>query len=343
MNLFTRFIVAVYSKSLNLYPRRFRDEFVDEMRVVFRDSINDALKDRALQLAILCLRELCELPFNVLREFWHEIQGKELVMLHENNLNTPATTRQIIIGAFPFFLFSLILILSEVPASPYINAIVVIMFVVLLILPVIGFGIGWVKHFPRWSYPYAGTALVLSAYFQNVSTPGLNFLGIPIFGRELWGWRAWVPLGTAFIIALIISRSLKPFISFFINLWNDWSILSYFMVSAVPLLVMFAFDEINRTYSLYFMVPFAVVLMGMVIFYLRAQNAWHRALILTVGVITIIFPAVIGMISYWSPRNGIFLSGIRTTWTRAITITLIMLIPAWLEFTRRFVGRLRAA
>jgi len=268
-------------------------------------------------------------------------------MVHENSLDTPAATGQVTIGALPFFLFSLILILFEIPVDLYsikwLNAILAFMFATLLILPVIGFGIGWVQDFPRWSYPYAGTALVLSLYFQNVSTPGLNFLGFPIFGRELWGWRAWVPLGISFIIALVISRSLKPLISFFVHLWNDWSILSYFMVSAVPLLVMFAFDEINRMYSLYFMIPFGVLLVGMVVFYLRSRSTLRRVLILTIGIPAILFPAVIGTISYWLPRNGIYPSGVRTMWIRAITITIIMLIPAWLELARRFIGRLRTA
>ncbi len=248
-------------------------------------------------------------------------------------------------GAFPFFLFSLILILFEVPVALYMmewfNPILVFLFVTLLILPVIGFGIGWEQNFPRWSYPYAGTALVLSIYFQYAATPGLNLFGVPIFGRELWGWRAWVPVGTAFIIALAISRSFKPFFSFFANLWNDWSILSYFMASAVPILVMGAFDEINRMYSLYFMIPFGVLLVGMVVFYLRSRDAWQRVLTLTLGVIAIIVPSTIGMISYWLPRNGMYLSGARTTVIRAITVIVIMLLPAWLELIRRFVGRLR--
>jgi len=347
MNFITRLIIAVYSRLLVLYPQKFRNEFANEMRFVFKDSIIEAAKAGILPILILSLRELGGLPFNILREFWHEFRRKDFVMVRDNFSNTPATTGQVVMGAFPFFLFSLILIMFELPNTLFDLAWFItvggIVFGMLLILPAIGFGIGWAQGFPRWSYPYVGMALLMAFYIQNASTPGLKLFGIPIFGRELWGWRAWVPLGTTFIIAIIISRSFKPFIIFFVNLWNDWSVLSYLMVSATPLLVMIAFDEIDRMYSLYFMVPFAVLLVGMVIFYLGAQNAWQRVLALTVGVIAIIFPSVIGTTSYWLPRNGIFLSGVRIMWTRAITITLIMLLPAWLELIRRFVGRLRTA
>ena len=92
MKLVIESLIYLYSKLLHLYPVRFRAEFSDEMQVVFRDSINEEAKAGILPMTILSLRELVGLPFNVLREFWHEFQGKELVMLRENSLDTPATT-----------------------------------------------------------------------------------------------------------------------------------------------------------------------------------------------------------------------------------------------------------
>jgi len=344
-----KFVIAsltnLYSKLLHLYPLRFRDEFAEEMQVVFRDSVNETARDGILPLASLCLRELVGLPFHVLREFWHEYQGKELIMLRENTSSSPATTGQVMMGALPFFLFGIIMIMLELPIVlfnlDWFNSLGGFLFFTLLILPAIGFGIGWVQNFHRWSYPYAGMALILAFYIQNVTTPGLNFFGIPIFGRDLWGWRAWIPLAAAFLVALAISRSFKPFISFFTNLWKDWSIPSYLMAGALPLLVMFAFDEIDRLYSLYFMAAFAVLLVGMVILYLRSQTTWQRVLVLTIGILAIIFPAVLGSNSYWLAHNGMYLSGARSMLTLAGKIALIMLVPAWLELLRYSVGRLR--
>lgn len=339
-------VIYLFQKLLHLYPAKFHSEFSDEMQVVFGDLINEAARDGILPLVILCLKELGGLPINVLREFWHEFQGKELIMLHENSSNSPATTGQVMMGALPFFMFGLIMIMLELPVflfdQDWFNSLGGFLLFVFLILPAIGFGIGWVQNFPRWSYPYSGMALILAVYIQNASTPGVSFFGIPIFGRELWGWRAWVPLAAAFVIALAVSHSFKPFIRFFTNLWNDWTIPSYLMVGVLPLLVMFAFDEIDRMYSLYFMIPFGILLVGMVVLYLKARNTWQRALILTLGIIVITFPTVWGSTSYWIEHNGINPSGVRSMWTTAATITIIMLIPAWLELLRRSVARLRA-
>jgi hypothetical protein len=346
MNVVMTFLIYLYSKLLFLYPRRFRNEFAEEMQVVFRDSLDEAFRDGILPLAMLCLRELVGLPFNILREFWHEFQGKEIIMIRENVSDSPATTGQVLMGAFPFVLFSLILIMLELPLALYMlewfTALGGTLFAALLILPAIGFGIGWVQNFPRWSYPYTGMALILAFYIQNVTTPGLNLFGIPIFGRELWGWRAWIPLAAAFVVALVISRSFKPFVSFFINLWQDWSIPSYFIAGALPLLVMIAFDEIDRLYSLYFMVLFAVLLVGMVILYLGSQSTWQRVLVLTIGIPAILFPAVLGSNSYWLAHNGMYVSGARHMLALAGKISVIMLLPAWLELLRRVPGRFRA-
>jgi hypothetical protein len=183
-------------------------------------------------------------------------------------------------------------------------------------------------------------ALILAFYIQNASTPGLNFFGIPVFGRELWGWRSWIPLAVAFVIALVISRSLKPFVSFFVNLWKDWSIPSYFMAGALPWLVSGALIEIDRLY--YFMVTLAILLVGMVILYLRSQTTWQRVLVLTVGVVAILFPAALGSNSYWLAHHGTFTTNAEM-FVQAGTIALIMLIPAWLELIRHWMGRLRLA
>ena len=117
MNRVIASLTYLYSKLLLLYPHGFRNEFTDEMRVVFRDCLNEAVKDGILPFAFVCLRELGGLPFNILREFWHEFQGKELIMLNENTSSSPATTGQVMMGALPFFLFGLIMIMLELPIA----------------------------------------------------------------------------------------------------------------------------------------------------------------------------------------------------------------------------------
>jgi hypothetical protein len=113
------------------------------------------------------------------------------------------------------------------------------------------------------------------------------------------------------------------------------------MAGALPFFLMLAFDEIERVYSLYFMVPFAMLLVGMVALYLRSQYTWQRVLVLTIGVLVTLFSAVLGSNSYWLAHNGMHPSGARQMLTLAGQISVIMLLPAWLELLRQLVGRFR--
>jgi len=114
------------------------------------------------------------------------------------------------------------------------------------------------------------------------------------------------------------------------------------MAGALPWLVLIAFDEIDQLYSLYFMVAFAVLLVGMVILYLRSQYTWQRVLVLTIGILTIIYPAALGSNSYWLAHHGAFTTNAEML-VQAGKAALIMLLPAWLELLRRSVGRVRIA
>jgi hypothetical protein len=349
MKLVIESLTKLYAAFLHLYPVRFRDEFAEEMKIVFRDSVSDAVKAGMLAGARVCIREIGELPFSILREFWHEFRGKETSMVHENSTHVSedaATPGQVVMGSLPFVVFGLFLILLEIPMEwnlpAWFDTLAGVVLVLLLIVPAIGFGIGWVQKFPRWSYPYAGMAFLMALYIANVTTPGLNILGYPIFGRELWGLRSCIPLGTAVLIALSISRSFRPFGRLFTNLWNDWSILSYSMVGFLPLLIAVEFDEIDRLYSLYFMVPLAISLVVMVVFYLRGYRTWQRVLTLTVGILIIVVTSAVGSTSYWLENSGTTLANAMRVPGRVIVVILIMLLPAWLELLRRSVGRLRS-
>lgn len=61
-------VIAVYARILRLYPRRFRDEYGDEMRTVFERLLTEAANRSILSAALLCLRKFRDLPINIVRE-----------------------------------------------------------------------------------------------------------------------------------------------------------------------------------------------------------------------------------------------------------------------------------
>jgi hypothetical protein len=198
----------------------------------------------------------------------------------------------------------------------------------IFVLPV-GMYIGWIKGFPRWSYPYVGHVLVFSLYMVNVATPGF------LFGREIWGWRAWIPLLVITGIALLVTRSLQPIIRLFTNIWKDWTLLTFGMLGFLPLLVLIAFDEMDRLFSLYFMILITFLMCGAAFFYLQANLQRQKILALFVGILLITVISLVTPTLYWQ----------RTGWVRpwevlitAGFVVLFMFSPAFIGLLSRLVS-----
>ena len=249
--------------------------------------------------------------------------------MDENVQKTPWI--DVLAGIAPFFLWGFILIASEIPhdwlVPGWINSYAFIMVILLILLPA-GVGIGWVLGFPRWSYLYLPSSVLLGAYLANASTPGLKILGYPIFGREIWRWRACVPLLIALLIALLISRSLRPITMIFTNIRRDLTLLTYSLFGLMPLLFFGFFDEMDRLFSLYFMVAFTIVSIVVSFIYLRFPHSRKGSSALLVGVLMTVLMLVIGPNVYWQSHDG--MNPIPSI-IFGLVLTIVMLLPLLLD------------
>ena len=116
-------------------------------------------------------------------------------------------------------------------------------------LVIAGFCYGWIKYFPRWSYPYVFYSTLFSFYWMNVTTPGLTFFGWGM-GRNVWGGIAWIPFLVAASIAHWKVGTLKPWGFFFKRFKFDWIRYSFGLYTCVLFLVSIASDETDRTVTL---------------------------------------------------------------------------------------------
>ena len=121
-------------------------------------------------------------------------------------------------GMVPFLVFGLGMIIYEIlPRRLVVGPLALWCYVALYVIGVIGLGIGWVKGFPRWSYPYAGLVLFIKGWWgdrDNLS--GWLFIGLA--STLLF----WLMVG----IVLLATRSLRPLGQFFKRIWRDWTLLS---------------------------------------------------------------------------------------------------------------------
>lgn len=241
-------------------------------------------------------------------------------------------------GMALFIITGLRLILGEIPhdwpVPAWLPAVTGVLLLSLLVLPAIGFGVGWVKGFPCWSYPYVGFELLISLYMMNMATPGLRVLNYTFGRNDLWGWRAWIPFLVMAAIALLVTRSLRPVLRLFINVWKDWTRLTFGMFGFMPLLVFIGFDEVDRLYSLPFMVALTIVMAGTALGYLRSARPRQRVLALLVGIVLTLAVIIVAPMAYWLENGWVNVPG---TIIGGIVVVGVMFSPALVVPLRQYV------
>lgn len=245
-------------------------------------------------------------------------------------------------GALCFALTGLQMMAFEIPhgwaLNQWLQENAVLMLLFWLGIGPVGYALGWMRGFPRWSYPYTGMAIIMALYMTMVATPGIRILGYTFGPRDMWGWRAFVPLALATLIAVLFSRPRNQLPRLFGNIRQDPSILSFLLFGFMPLLVMIEFDEIDRLYSLYFMALVAALMVIAAVVYLRSRTGWSRSLSLILAMIVIIAVSEAGSIAFWQENGWVNVEG---SIVQGAVVALILSIPALVELVRDLSARRR--
>jgi hypothetical protein len=259
-------------------------------------------------------------------------------------------------GVLPFLIIGLGTILTESPHTwalhSTISTVGRVFYMGGYLVLVVGAGIGWVKGFPRWALPYLGYALIFAPYMTQVATPGLRIFGHDVFGRELWGWRAWIPLWIMVATALLITRfSLRPLLQLVKTGWKDWTCLSFGLYGAMPFVVRIAFDEVDNSFQFPFMVVLTLILSGGALAYMRGIGARQRASALMISTTAFLVITTMALAIYWNMRVEPWMRDGPDRWydvlrwsvPAGVILLAIIFAPALLELLRRTVRSLGMA
>jgi hypothetical protein len=255
----------------------------------------------------------------------------------------PASWKATLAGALPFATFGLLMwggqwlrqLVFPYPETPpdWATSIFTLLFLLgFFIIPLTGLVIGWIAGFPRWSYPYTAMSLLFSLYISNASTPGLALFGYPIFNREVWGWRAFIPLLLALAVSLVFTRSMASLGRFFSNIWRDWTRLTYTLFGTMPLLVWIFFDETEDSYEMPFQIFLMVVMLLTSVVYLRSRHAWQRVAALLVGSLICLGVGIIAPAVFWAKGGPLGLPDEART---ILTLMAILFAPAIIGLLHR--------
>ncbi|MRS04867.1 hypothetical protein EG832_16875 [bacterium] len=110
-------LAVIYGFCVSLFPANFRDEFGDELKSVFEAMLKDAMRSGGWSVAAVCLRELRDLPVNLLRAY---LEKKHIIgLLHSQPVRFAWK------GAFGFGLsFGLIIGLEAVLESWFFQSVI---------------------------------------------------------------------------------------------------------------------------------------------------------------------------------------------------------------------------
>lgn len=196
--------------------------------------------------------------------------------------------------------------------------------------------VGWVQGFPRWVFPYWGFAGLIGLYIQGFTGAigGKNFTG---------SWLVWAPLLGVAIAGLLWTRDLEPLRRLPDRLWADWSLLTFALYGALPLMIVAVYDEVQDKEPV--VIGLSLLLGVGAALYLRGDTVWRRARVLLAGFILSWGLAMIHLGLYWGGRQEPWMTR-SSTWMETISWTgnmglillAILLSPALLA-ALRLAGR----
>ena len=273
-------------------------------------------------------------------------------------------------GMLPFLAIGLPMALGPyLPPPVWIAA----SYAVLLIglgVPLIGLGVGWVKGFPRWSYPYGGFALAVTSLlvasnldrwiFSGYDVWVLFFRYVPdladvVFYLMFNEYAIWILFFAMAVIVLLLSRLWRPLRPLYQGVRHDWTRLSFGFYGVMPLALMIAFDDVTPTYRAAYLVASMVDLTAGALAYVRSARMSQRTLALLIGMTLSWAVATVGVATFWDaffwegqmPRRMMKLTrwhvitwGMIKDW---VVLAALMFAPAILGLLRRSVKLIRAA
>lgn len=223
-----------YLKNCNIENRLILGDFLDHLCCMIEQNMTEgATFDDSLKKAF------SHLPGS-------EIKSIELFTLKLLNMETRFSYRISLPATIPFVLFGLFWMFSN---SGF-NVPGVIQNILLLSSVISMFAlltIGWIKDFPRWSFPAIGFCLLFSLFSMNVAIPSIS--------DDILGFWAWVPLIITLMIAQIFKPGVEPIKNVIKKSREELFLIVYALYGFAPFILLMLSDEIHTNW----MMPVAIL------------------------------------------------------------------------------------
>jgi len=342
---------GLYSLLLYLFPKAYREEYGDELKVVFDLSLDDAINAGMLAVVYFVLSELINLPPAIIYEHLRERRKAKMIGKFSSQFDfAPGSRREFFTAIYPFILIGFIeplmtvLVMSSLlpVQSVFVNGIAIILLIILGILLLLGLA----KGLPRWSLPYLGFALTIlsvSIFSFLLDLRSLHFHDrLAPLGDFIFEGSMWFGLVVVMILLVTVTRTLPAFQRF----RNDWTLLCFIPYGGVLFAMMLTFDEYSGDEP-FILVAFLALALGTWL-YLHNNHGWKRFGALFGAMTLAMFIAAAGKVILLPTQDWlVFVDPVSwktevmytvRTW---IWLALIMLLPSALNLPSRSKERLQ--
>jgi len=331
-----RFLRRFHRSLLNLHPKKYRDEYGEELHTVFNLSMDDAT-GRVEEIKIF-LRELMGLPRAIIHEHLRERRKGKMTGKPASRFDfEPGSRNEILAALAPFLLFgalpTLVGYIGRAMEIPLWIQIIFTLFMWVSVgsLLVIGFR----KGVQRWFMPYLGLPLPILCLLVFNTLVNPEWHGFPFLYNSSWFVKQifnqgtlWIWLFISIMLIFLLTRWIPRLRLFHQRLQTDWTLLPFILYGAMPLVVVFSFEEFKNE-ELYLLLSFLALASG-AWFYLRSVTPWKKFWSLIGGLTLAMAFAVLGqtLLYHSSFPNTVF-----PRWTTTLS-TIIM----WMWIVRFMFG-----
>jgi len=277
-----QFLRTWYSFLINLYPKSYREEYAEELHMVFNLSFDDAI-GRVEETKIF-LRELMGLPSAILYEHLRERRKKRMTEKFTSRFDfEPGSRNESLAALAPFLLGGVVPVLvsyignlTEIPLWIQIIFTLFMWFWIGSLL-VIGFN----KGAPRWFMPYLGVPLPVICLLAFNTLVNPEWHGFPFLYNASWFVKQifnqgtlWIGLFLSILLIFLLTRAIPRLRPFHQRLRDDWTLLCFLLYGATPLVIVISFEEFKHEEP-FLMLSFLALALGAWL-YLRSIKPWRK-------------------------------------------------------------------
>jgi hypothetical protein len=273
-----RLLHRLYGVLLQAYPQEFRKEFGAELDDVFGRALDEAAQRGWLEMAAVWGRELRDWPLAVI--------GAHLRQIKEANMEKPIVMRTgdehmswlaALAGLWPFLLAGPLNVLLNHPypspawrSTPWAQILMVMVYGLPLL---IGLGVGWLRKWPRWAYPYLGVLLLVLGLLISGAITGLVFEVGPEW--PFWPQFAITTSSHALVLgALALSaRAWRPLHPLYQSFRRDWTQLSFGLFVFVGRLFGGIDHQEDPSLTLFVLLPPLIIVLGALAYLLSSTKS----------------------------------------------------------------------